>query len=149
VIRLAKIAASVLLGLALLPVATQPAAAAGTQTFQNAYTDECLDDSGDFHLRTFGCNRLNYQAWFVTIQNDGTYELRNSNTQLCIDDSIEFGLRDFPCNGLRYQHWTWVGTGDPTRHQWRSSQTFRCMNNDFGHVLFTATCHNSGDQYWF
>src|SRR4051794_31530901 len=75
VIRPAKIAASVLLGLAMLPTAAQPAAAAGTQTFQNAYTDECIDDSSDFHLRTFPCNHLNYQAWIVTGQPNGTYEL--------------------------------------------------------------------------
>jgi hypothetical protein len=150
VIRPAKIAASVLLGLTMLVTAAQPAAAlAATQTFQNAYTDECIDDSRDFHLRTFPCNHLNYQAWIVTRSPNGTFELRNSNTQLCIDDSIEFRLRTFPCNGLAYQRWTWFTDGDTTRHWWQNSQTGRCMNADRGHVLFAAICHNSGDQFWF
>lgn len=103
----------ILLGAAGLVVAAAPLVAVpamqanaspATQTFQNASTGECLDDS-DRGVRTIACHGGPNQQWHVRTWNDGTRELTNAATGNCLDYSNRFGLRGYPCNESKFQSW--------------------------------------------
>jgi len=119
--------------------------------YKNSYTLQCLDDSNEFGLRVYHCNGSNYQNWYPKRWPDGSIELRNVQTGMCVDDSLQFGLRRFYCNSQSYQRWYWRSTGDVNRHQWQNQQTGRCMEASVAmdHRLRAATCHLSGDQFWW
>lgn len=77
-------AASLIVTGSLVAATSAPAAADVVQTFRNRGSGLCLDDSRDFHPRTFTCNGLNYQQWWVHVHPDQTRRLTNVNTQLCL-----------------------------------------------------------------
>ncbi|MDX3658749.1 hypothetical protein PV646_15695 [Streptomyces sp. ID05-26A] len=70
----------------------------------NQMTRKCLDDSVEAGFRTFGCNKLTYQSFFVEDRGHPVYRLKNQATLPCLDDSEKF-LRPFGGNELRYQRW--------------------------------------------
>jgi hypothetical protein len=72
-------------------------------TFKNAMTSTCLDDSSK-GLRLVTCNGLDYQVWRVTWYGAWA-ELRNVYTGYCLDDTSGKGLRAAPCNGGQWQRW--------------------------------------------
>ncbi|WP_052591714.1 RICIN domain-containing protein [Luteipulveratus mongoliensis] len=84
--------------------AMQADAASGTQTFKNASTGTCLDDSNR-GVRVIGCHGGPNQQWRVRVWNDGTRELRNAATGNCLDYSSRYGLRGYPCNKSKFQSW--------------------------------------------
>jgi ricin-type beta-trefoil lectin protein len=67
-----------------LSLGTGMASADSVQTFRNRATNQCLDDSNEYGLRTFPCNGLNYQKWNVHRWNDGTLQIRNIHTGGCL-----------------------------------------------------------------
>lgn len=83
----------------------------GSLEFINVYTGNCLDDSPDYHLRTFPCNGGwgGYQKW----KDPRGGELMNDATGLCLDYSGQYGLRTFGCNGGwgGYQNWQLYSLG--------------------------------------
>lgn len=82
--------ASLCLAMVLVSVGAVLSWSAGTasadtvQTFRNRATNQCLDDSNEFGLRTFPCNGLDYQNWNVHRYNDGTFQFRNKHTGSCL-----------------------------------------------------------------
>ncbi|MFJ4869744.1 hypothetical protein [Streptomyces sp. NPDC088757] len=74
------------------------------QTFGNAATGSCLDDSRQYGLRGYGCNGGVHQQWNVHGWNDGTRRFRSMATGECPDDS-RYGLRTVRCDGSRNRTW--------------------------------------------
>src|ERR1700680_2653238 len=88
---------------ALPSTAFAAAAGGGASTLESAIlnvnTGGCIDDSFTYGLRSFPCNNLSYQNWWVTpvygLNGSFWFQLQNENTGGCIDDSFTYHLRSF------------------------------------------------------
>ncbi|WP_328766834.1 RICIN domain-containing protein [Streptomyces sp. NBC_00286] len=114
------------------------------QTFKNAGTGRCLDDS-DRGLRAVGCNNFTTQQWNVRNLGGNLRELKNVATGRCLDDS-DRGFRTVGCNNFTTQQWrvTQVGGG---AIQFQSVGTGRCAD-DSDRGLRTVGCHGGTTQRW-
>ncbi|MEU3375297.1 RICIN domain-containing protein [Streptomyces sp. NPDC006660] len=112
---------------------------------KNVNTGRCVDDSGAYGLRPFGCNGLNYQYWGLYGQSNGNWVLKNGNTGRCIDDSGAYGLRSFGCNGLNYQRWAIYYNGNGTL-TFQNENTGRCMDDSGAYGLRSFGCNGLNYQ---
>ncbi|GAA4524276.1 RICIN domain-containing protein [Amycolatopsis samaneae] len=120
-------------------------------TFRNLATGGCLDDSAKSGLRTFGCNKYDYQRWNAHPRN-GYVQLRNLATGRCLDDSKKFGIRAVkPCwpdgnaNAV-FQNWKVLRTGKLI--QFRNQSTGLCLADIGGGKLRTEPCSAATNQKW-
>ncbi|MFD4628656.1 RICIN domain-containing protein [Streptomyces sp. NPDC058284] len=116
-----------------------------TGAIKNLNTGRCIDDSGAYGLRAFGCNGLNYQYWAMTGQSNGNWVLKNGNTGRCIDDSGAYGLRSFGCNGLNYQRWALYRNGNGS-FTFKNENTGRCIDDSGAYGLRAFGCNGLNYQ---
>ncbi|MFG2029885.1 RICIN domain-containing protein [Streptomyces sp. NPDC048825] len=114
------------------------------QTFKNAGTSRCLDDS-DRGLRAVGCNNLTTQQWTVRNLGGNLRELKSVATGRCLDDS-DRGFRTVGCNNLTTQQWRVTSLGGGAI-QFQSVGTGRCAD-DSDRGLRTVGCHGGTTQRW-
>ncbi|MFD6113760.1 hypothetical protein ACFWG0_27125 [Streptomyces yangpuensis] len=113
-----------------------------------------MDDSFAYGLRTWQCNRQDFQQfWAEKREVNGTEyrSLRNKVTNRCVDDSFEFGLRAYPCNGGAWQDWRVYGYYKG--YILRNRATGRCLDDSHEYGLRGYPCNGSDNGndhlYWF
>ncbi|WP_033318279.1 RICIN domain-containing protein [Streptomyces yerevanensis] len=114
-----------------------------TETYQNAGTNRCLDDS-DLGLRAVRCHEGRTQQWTVRNLGGDLRELKNVGTGRCLDDS-DRGFRTVGCNNLTTQQWRVSPSGGGI--QLKSVGTGRCAD-DSDRGLRTVGCHGGTTQRW-
>lgn len=127
---------------AALHTKSAPARAASSDeldTFTNEATGRCVDDSA-LGLRTFACNRSNYQTWDISDTRNGSFTMRNMATGLCLDDSRDYHLRAIGCNGLIYQQWIVSRRWPDGSFQLSSNGTGLCLDDSNAYHLRTFAC---------
>ncbi|WP_329404806.1 RICIN domain-containing protein [Streptomyces melanogenes] len=133
--------------------AAAPADAADSvQTFRNAATSACLDDSETSGVRTYTCIQGNpHQKWNVHPWTDGTRELRNSKTRLCLTDYPRGKAAPHPCDKAKDQSWI-VHRYPDGAVEFKNQATGLCLDDSPTHHLRTFPCgtHNprSPFQTW-
>ncbi|EFL18307.1 RICIN domain-containing protein [Streptomyces sp. C] len=121
---------------------TAPAAKAGSldsvQTFRNAATSACLDDS-DAGVRTYACLGNDHQKWNVHQWADGTRELRNRKTGLCLTDHPRGTASAQPCDKAKDESWI-VHRYPDGSVEFRNQATGLCLDDSPQHHLRTFPC---------
>ena len=112
------------------------------ETFRNSATNACLDDS-IAGLRTFPCNGLDFQQWWVHKQADGSVQLKNVNTHQCVYalGTQEAVLKGSCSNSSPQDHWHvyhWQDGGLAFINNW----SHLCLDDSFDHHLRQFPCEN-------
>ncbi|WP_051820411.1 RICIN domain-containing protein [Streptomyces sp. NRRL S-920] len=138
---------------ALIALNAAPASASGFWfDGQNNETRRCLDDSFAYGLRTFGCNRTDFQQFWakrVEVSGKEFRQIHNKVTGRCLDDSFEFGLRPYPCYGGAWQEWRVKGYDNDKGYILQNRATGRCLDDSFAYGLRTWSCNGMDFQYWY
>lgn len=116
------------------------------QTFKNRWTGRCLDDSYTYGLRTFGCNGLDYQRWYVHVWADGTRRLRNVHTGRCIYDSDAI-LTMRTCDSSTNQSF-YVKRYSDGSVRFRNQNTRLCLAGADNGAVYTPSCTDVYRQRW-
>ncbi len=130
-------------GMAPASVQDEAEGAVVIQTFMNAATGACLDDSRE-GLRALPCNGLDFQKWEVHNLGGHVRRLRNVATRACLDDSPR-GLRAHPCNGEIYQ--TWIIDRNASGVRFTNAATGNCLD-DSREGLRAFPCNDTLHQRW-
>ncbi|MFD7031349.1 RICIN domain-containing protein [Streptomyces sp. NPDC059917] len=142
------------LGTALVPASTALAEPAGAldsvQSFRNAATSACLDDS-DAGVRTYTCLGNDHQKWNVHQWKDGTRELRNVKTGFCLADNPRGTATHLPCDKHKDESWIVHRYADGAV-EFRNQATGLCLDDSFEAGLRTFPCgsheQKSAYQTW-
>ncbi len=106
------------------------------QTFANAVTNRCLDDSFEYGFRPFTCNGTDYQRWIVNVWDDGTKRFMNVFTARCFDDSGWPSVD--PCNSSQIERWYVRSASAGIAFQ--NQSTGKCLDDsEFGLRLLPCT----------
>jgi hypothetical protein len=141
--------ASALFAVAAPASASTPArtlVAQAINTLANQQSDNCLDDSFAYGVRTYPCNGQNFQQWEVKTWSDGTREFKNVNTKRCIGSDLDGSVWVGECSTSRTVSW-YV--------KWWSDGTFELRNQAWGDCLeetvwlHTDGCDASREQSWY
>ncbi|WP_221889770.1 RICIN domain-containing protein [Streptomyces sp. WAC06614] len=141
---------SAALACALLAAGPSPTAAAAApaadriQTFRNAATSACLDDS-EYGVRTYTCLGNDHQRWNVHRWADGTRELRNVRTGRCLTDYPAGSVGPHACDKAKDQSWI-VHRYPDGAVELKNQQTGLCLDDSPAHHLRTFPCGSHADK---
>jgi hypothetical protein len=156
--RLALLGGALLIALTALPAMSanaSPLTLSGVG-LENGATSLCLDDSFQYGLRAFTCNKASfdsgYQRWTTIPGRPG--QLQNQATGRCVDDSSQYNLRAYGCNDPSYYsgYQQFQQYEDRFPYQLRNVATGLCMDDSSQYGLRGFGCndpsYNNGYQKW-
>ncbi|MGW6984870.1 RICIN domain-containing protein [Streptomyces sp. NPDC054932] len=118
--------------------AVSAAALDSVQTFRNAATSACLDDS-DAGVRTYTCLGNEHQRWNVHQWADGTRELKNLKTGLCLTDHPRGSASAQPCDKAKDESW-FVHRYADGAVEFKNQATGLCLDDSHQFHLRTFPC---------
>ena len=151
---------------ALLPLTSGAASAAGAPVFVNYQSRLCMDDGGSRSNSTpviqFYCNGLSYQNWQLNWTSRSTFEIQSQDSGKCLDGQLSTSnstdIVQYSCYGGSTQLWETAevfpsgGTDEPV-FEYINVLSGKCLDaeasNNSGVALVQYTCYGGQTQLWY